>query len=425
MTIWDRYKETQRDEYEKYISMIASLSELFNQKSTEDKAPYLDSKFQETIYAKCFESQEVDINNTPHDIMSIFDDVHIGIGLKTWKSSRPSFQKVMQIKGFMEEIEDAKKLGDEELIEHIAKIKNERLLSDYNRLGLSKDKNIYHYITRDSGKLRYYETSYPLIDMNTLEKIEKTNKRITFRDKNKTYKYTFSDSQIYMRFGPDESQTSLLCESDINLLDDPFSFLKQAFALKKNQETYDNTESVDYLYLPLYSYSKKEVLPRSGINAWNGKPKTKGSRKPRPSGEAYIPIPKDVWKKKPRWVDKNIDMSNYYQYKDSTGKSSYEFTLHLPNGEQLPAMFAQSDFKSLQTNPQSALGTWLLNALGIFEPQRTEYDKPAKKIVTMDRLKNYGVDSVKLWHKTNDPKHIWIDFAKYGSFERFMEQDEE
>ena len=44
--------------------------------------PYLDSKFQETVFAKIFNSQNADIGNTPHDVVSVFGNDRIGVGLK-------------------------------------------------------------------------------------------------------------------------------------------------------------------------------------------------------------------------------------------------------------------------------------------------------------------------------------------------------
>ena len=42
----------------------------------------------------------------------------------------------------------------------------------------------------------------------------------------------------------------------------------------------------------------------------------------------------------------------------------------------------------------------------------------------MDRLKQIGYDSVKLWREDPaKPDDIWIDFAEYGSFERFMNDE--
>lgn len=97
MTVWERYSQDERDEYEDFLKMYGALSAMFNQKSSETGAPYLDSKFQETIYAKSFQSEDVDIGNTPHDIMSTFGDDKIGIGLKTWLSSKRSYQKVIRL----------------------------------------------------------------------------------------------------------------------------------------------------------------------------------------------------------------------------------------------------------------------------------------------------------------------------------------
>lgn len=177
----------------------------------------------------------------------------------------------------------------------------------------------------------------------------------------------------------------------------------------------------DYLYLPLYSYSKHEVLESSGLNAWNGEPKNLGSNLVRPEGEVYIPIPTELWNRKPFWVDPIVDMSRYYDYRNTTGNSSYEINLHLPDGSIYPAIFSQSGFKSLETDPQNALGKWILDRLGIKHPQRTAYNRPATNIVTMNTLINHRIDSVKLWHE--DPtnlKEVWIDFAQFGSFEKFM-----
>lgn len=174
----------------------------------------------------------------------------------------------------------------------------------------------------------------------------------------------------------------------------------------------------------MYTYRDHTVSASSGLNAWNGLPKTTGSTKVRPEGEAYIPIPKALWKKKPHWVSSQYDMSDYGKYHQLTGKSSYSIHLHMPDGATFDALFAQEGFKSLQTNPQSVLGKWILNALGIKKPQRERYDLSSKNIVTMDLLNKIGYDSLKLWREdSSKPDEIWIDFAEFGSFERFMNDE--
>lgn len=104
MSIWEKYDKEQQNEYLQFLKVYGSLSNLFRQKRG-DMIPYLDSKFQETVYAKSFKSEIVDIGNTPHDILSVFGGERIGIGLKTWMNSTPSYQKVMQLKRFKGEIE--------------------------------------------------------------------------------------------------------------------------------------------------------------------------------------------------------------------------------------------------------------------------------------------------------------------------------
>src|SRR5690606_10474122 len=127
MSIWNRYDEEQRKEYIQFLQVYGALSNLFRQKQG-DSIPYLDSKFQETVFARIFNSQNVDIGNTPHDVLSVFGSERIGIGLKTWMGSKPSYQKVMQLKRYQNEINSV--YGDWEAMAHIiSSIKNERLSS--------------------------------------------------------------------------------------------------------------------------------------------------------------------------------------------------------------------------------------------------------------------------------------------------------
>ena len=204
MTVWERYDKDQRNSYEEYLRMYGALSALFNQKASRTGAPYLDSKFQETIYARCFNSEDVDIGNTPHDIRSEFGDDKIGIGIKTWLSSRPSFQKVMQLKSLRGEIDPFIDANDAEgLAYKLSTIKNQRLMTDYKRLGLHETTNVYHYVTRDRGRMLVSETSYPLVDIDNLTPGKMTNKSLLFIDGYNKYKFTYSDHEIWMYFGED------------------------------------------------------------------------------------------------------------------------------------------------------------------------------------------------------------------------------
>lgn len=404
MSIWLRYAEEQRNEYVKFLQVYGALTNLFRQKQGSS-IPYLDSKFQETVFSKIFDSQNVDFGNTPHDILSIFGNDRIGIGLKTWMSSKPSYQKVMQLKRYQSEI-DAHRNNLYDLAYKISEIKNERMTSDYERLGLSSDKNIYHYVTRDEGLFTINECAYPLIDLQKLQGFSLTTTSFEWNDGNKDYKFTFGDSQIWQKFDADKYGTIKLNEFDVKIIEDPFSFLLKAYF--NLIETTNEVAEVDIeeVYLPLYSYQSGEVEEKSGLNAWNGASKSKGSTTLRPLNEVYIPIPREFHVKHPNFFVPDIfalehERANYSGPKEN--KPEARFHLQLPNGKKIPALVTQSNMKGLQSGSnteydpdtgkrygQSALGQWLLvDVLGLKE----------RKLVTREWLKKKGTDSVRLWRK--------------------------
>ena len=430
MSIWERYSKEEREEYIKFLQVYGALTNLFRQKHG-NLIPYLDSKFQETIYAKVFNSENVDIGNTPHDILSVFGDERIGIGLKTWMNSRPSFQKVMQLKRYKTEIDPYFNKSDEELAIKLSELKNERMLIDYNRLGLSKDKNIYHYVTRDEGKFVIQETLYSIVNLDNLRKFKRTNTAFAWSDGHKTYKYTYGDSQIWQYFNSDADDTLVLNQFDVNIIENPFDFLlKSYFNFIDDFKKAESSEDIVEVYLPLYSYRTKEVELKSGLNAWNAAPKNKNSSSLRPLNEVYIPIPLEFHKKYPDFFCPDVfeiqrRQKNYAG--SSKNKPQVRFHLQLPNGKKIPALLTQSNMKSLQSGSlteidpntgklygQSALGQWLLvDVLGLKERQP----------VTKEWLEKKGTDSVRLWRKKDDYSTINIDFAPIGSFEKFMKDE--
>lgn len=430
MSVWEQYSVEQRKEYIKFLQVYGSLSNLFRQKQG-DMIPYLDSKFHETVFAKIFDSQNTDIGNTPHDVVSVFGNDRIGIGLKTWMNSKPSFQKVMQLKRHQNEINGLKNksIDLEALAYKISEIKNERMRFDYQRLGLSEDKNIYHYVTRDESRFVINECAYQLIDLNTLKKIKLTPTAFLWSDRYKDYKYTFGDSQIHQKFDSSIKDTFLLHQFDIQIIDDPFSFLLEAYFKFINKAKITTNDIVE-AYLPLYSYQSKEVEEKSGLNAWNAAPKNKENVTPRPLNEVYIPIPRVFHIKHPDFFTTNIFefeniRKNFNRIKDDD-KPEIRFHLQLPNGKRIPSLVTQSNMKGLQSGSnteydengkrygQSALGQWLLvDVLGLNE----------RKLVTREWLQMKGTDSVRLWRKKGDYSTIFIDFAPFGSFEAFMNDE--
>ncbi|SUP43762.1 restriction endonuclease PLD domain-containing protein [Veillonella criceti] len=433
MSIWEKYSKEEQDEYIKYLQIYGALSNLFRQKHG-DPIPYLDSKFQETIYAKVFKSENVDIGNTPHDILSVFGSERIGIGLKTWMNSVPSFQKVMQLKRYKDEIDIAKAESDEALAYKLSEIKNERMKIDYNRLGLSEDKNIYHYITRDAGRFVIQETVYPLVDLSHLKDFSRTSSSFSWSDGHKKYRFTFSDSQIWQYFDGESTGTEIINSFDVNIVDDPFDFLLQSYDVlytdSINFYSVVKKDEIVEAYLPLYSYDTGEVAEKSGLNAWNAAPKTKNGGL-RPLNEVYIPIPIEFHRKYPDFFCKNI-LAFLEEYKNATKEErknlKIRFNLKLPNGKVIPGLLTQDNMKAFQSGSQTerdpetgkpysqaALGQWLLiDVLGLKE----------RTLVTRAWLEKKGTDSVRLWRKKNDYSLINIDFAPINSFEHFMKDEE-
>lgn len=425
MSVWEQYTNGQRKEYIQFLQVYGALSNLFRQKHG-DAVPHLDSKFQETVFAKIFDSENVDIGNTPHDVLSVFGTKRIGIGLKTWMGSRPSFQKVMQLKRYKNEI-DIYKSDAQSLAYKISEIKNERMSGDYVRLGLTETDNIYHYVTRDKGLFSIHECSYPLIDIPNISIISSNESGIVWSDGLKEYKYTFGDSQVWQKFDSNKYNTLLLNRFDIKIIEDPFSFLLQAYSkLTEAVDKEDRIENFVEVYLPLYSYRTKEVEEKSGLNAWNAAPKNKGYATLRPLNEIYIPVPIDFHMKFRNFFCPDILRVIEERKLNRTVRPQVRFHLSLPDGRTIPALLTGDNLKNFQSGSmterdqfgniygQSALGQWLLvDVLGL--KNRT--------LVTKEWLEKRGTDSVRLWRKKDDYSLIHIDFAPVGAFEAFMKDE--
>ena len=421
MSVWEQYSSEERNEYIQFLQVYGALSNLFRQKQG-DMIPYLDSKFQETVFSKIFKGQNVDIGNTPHDVLSVFGDKRIGIGLKTWMGSKPSFQKVMQLKRFQSEI-NIHRSDLHSLAYKISEIKNERMRIDYERLGLTENENIYHYVTRDKGLFTINECAYPLIDLESIKNFSETPSSLSWSDGNKDYRYTFGDSQILQKFDSNKYNSIVLKKFDVKIIEDPFEFLLKAYfnLIKTTKEVEIEIEEI---YLPLYSFKSKEVEEKSGLNAWNGAPKSGNS--PRPLHEIYIPIPIEFHKKNKDFFCKNILPIIESIKNKENDIPAVRFHLQLPNGKKIPALLTGSNLKNFQSGSnteydengkrfgQSALGQWLLvDVLGLRERQP----------VTLEWLQKKGTDSVRLWRNKDDYSIINIDFAPIGAFEAFMNDE--
>ena len=148
--------------------------------------------------------------------------------------------------------------------------------------------------------------------------------------------------------------------------------------------------------LPLYGRErgdaqKKLVQEKSGLNQWNAA----GRR--RDPNEVYIPISR-------KWHEL---CPGFFPPRDES------FFLLLPNGERMKAKICQDGDKALMSDPNKALGKWLL---------RDVLDLKEGELLRYDKLERIGIDSVRI-DKISDGEYE-INFSKAGSYERFEKRME-
>lgn len=395
---WNRFKDEYKREYIEYLKIFGAISGLFkdNKAGTNANKPYLYYRNHEQLFAKVFEVEDLTRKDSAFDVIAKIEGQRIGIGLKTWIHTRDlTFQKVAEFNKvapfeFAPLIENKEY---EQLIYKISELRNERIKLDKRQYYTQFD--IYHNITRDDNVMNVMETSYDLVQLDSLKLLNQNGKTYTFTDGLNTYKFYASKSVLLKEF--DASKEKILERIPIVQFDDPFELLRM-IRLSEHEEYKQKREVI---YLPIYSDRNMTVEEKSGFNAWNAASKNKGSDILRPEFEAYIPIPKWIHRTFPRFF--GFDALNKVER-----NASSPFNLYLPDGREIQAIVTQDDGKSLQTNPQSVLGKWILHdILGL----------QARELLTMDHLIRLGVDSLKVTKIDN--QNFKIELAETYAFEKW------
>lgn len=431
--IWSKFKKKEKEEYIKFLKIFGALSGLFkdNKEGANAKKPYLYYRNHEQLFARVFEVEDLTRKDSAFDALGVFDGDRIGIGLKTWIHTKDlTYQKVAEFNKLAPTIlAPLMENGTpEEVVRKVAELRNERIMLDKRLYRTNKD--VYHYITRDDDVMNIIETSYDLIDLDSLEFINTDGKTYSFKDKLHNYKFYKSKSVLLEEF--DASQGQIIEQIPIEQYDDPFKLIKMItipkngidtleakdiwkeslsnnqFIQEQNNNTYGGMcEDVvsKVIYLPLYQ-DKKEgriVSDCSGINMRHAKSKNKGSNTPRPEYEIEVRISKWIHYIFPEFF--GIDALNEEDIKNA---ELNDFDLILPDGRVLRGRVKQEGGKSLQTNPQGALGEWILkDVLGLAN----------REVVTWELLDTLGIDSLKV--TKIDDKHFYITVAETGAYEKF------
>lgn len=405
--IWNQFLDTEKDEYKKFLKIFGALSALFKDttEGTNAQKPYLYYRNHEQLFARVFSVEDLTRKDGAFDMLLDKGSERIGIGLKTWIHSNDiTFQKVAEFNKASNLI----KYGDpENVIRQVAELRNERLLLDKRLHNTNKD--VYHFITRDDGVMNIVEGEYRLIDLDSIELTKYSDKSYEFKDQYHNYRFNKSKSTLFKKF--DASETEVIEKISIEQLNDPFELLEklhvdgmslqQSLDLLKQKES-STKKSKESIYLPLYQ-DKKEgriVTASSGVNMRHGKPKAIGSNTPRPEFEIEVRISTWIHRVFPGFF--GIDAFNPEEIATSN------FNLILPDGRKLAGRIKQDNGKSLQTNPQGALGEWILkDVLGLEN----------REVVTMELLEKLGIDSLKITKV--DDNNFKITVAETFAYEKF------
>jgi len=369
----EKQSQNQIGYYERLLKAVGSLSNLFS----ESPEPYLASRATENLFCKAFEAQNLSRSDASADASK----GKVGFGIKTFlEGNGRTMQKVAE---FNSDHLMFGTLPPEEKVRKIAELRNERIITTKRIFGL--DDLIYHCITRKVGKIIVYETPAPLIDISNIKDVKVTARGATiqFSDSNAEYSFNNSKSTLYKRFiTPDQ----VLLDVPVRILTDPFSAVEKL--ISEAGLIFAPVKVLPHVFLPLYSMrgGAKRVPEKSGLNQWNA------AGRPRDPNEIYIPIP--------AWVHRKFD--GFFPPRDGA------FELTLPDGTTMSAKVCQDNSKALMSNPNSALGKWLL---------RDVLNLREKELLNYDKLQTIGLDTVVIYKIDNN--HFDIDFTRVGSYEKF------
>lgn len=361
------------EKYFKMLSLMGQLSNLFSQ----SKIPYIHYRIVENMFCKYFCAENLSRNDISYDAFKN----GLGVGIKTFQLSngRDSMEKIAEFNQLSSKLQNLKGV---DLAREVSSFRNDRISLADNLYDI-KDRN-YHIVGRKEAELIIFNTSYDFVDIeNIADVVTKKGKTVSFNDGKNEYSFNYSKSVLMKRFHVPSDIVSV----PISIMEDPYDFMENLLNIDNNMNISNNK----YVILPLYSEQRGGYVPtRSGLNQWNA-----AGRK-RDENEIYIPIPRLIH---------NI-FPDFFPEKDAP------FTLHLPNGRTISAKICQAGGKAIMSNPNSALGEWLL---------RDVMNMPICQLVTMNDLNRLGFNSVMVTKIDSLNYRISVSLTK--KYPDFIEQE--
>lgn len=367
--------KVQLESYIDLLQKVGSLSGLFSNSNT----PYLYYRAAENIFCKAFEAS----NHSRSDTSADASKNKMGIGLKTYiNQNGVSWQKIAEFN------KDRKNYSihnsdPEQLANSISQLRNKRI--DFAKSAHNVDTMMYHCVTRAHQTFFLFEEEMSHINLQKIKITSVKDNAIQFTDGQEDYTFNISKSTLLKKF-----ITKNEIAFEVKVIDDPFDFLSN---LKTYIVSNDTSKVKESVILPLYSNTQEQgnyIPEKSGLNQWNA-----GGRK-RDEKEVYIRIPS--------WI--------HTQFPNFFPSRSESFNLKLPNGSVLSAGIFQDGAKALMSNPNKALGNWIIDTVLKIQPG---------KIVTYKDLNDIGIDSVEI--QKIDNQNYEIGFKKIGSFDDFELQN--
>lgn len=363
------YNKNDMNNYLNNLQLVGAISALFSDSNT----PILYYRATENLYCSSFSAE----NLSRADVSVDAKLGTIGIGIKTFlENNKKTYQKVAE---FNNQQVLYNKLTTRKKILKIAELRNKRLKFAMDAYGM--DQIIYHCIIRNEDGFNLYEENMDLIDIENINITNVSISSIDFTDNKNNYKFNISKSTLFKQFVIDDYFQSI----KVVVANDPLALIN------KPVETGVIEEEREILILPLYSFNKKGrfVPMRSGINQWNAR-----GRK-RNVNEVYIPFPASI----------------RHKFADFFPSKEIPFNVKLPTGEVISMKICQQNDKAIMSNPNKALGEWLL---------REVLKVKEKKIITYEMLLELGIDSISFEKNQEGYK---LDFKELGSFEQFLESN--
>jgi hypothetical protein len=364
-----------QEKYKKMLKATAALSGLFS----ESDAPYLAYRAVENVFCKAFDADNLSRSDCSADAAKN----GTGIGIKTFLNGNgKTLQKVAE---FNSEINLYKGKGPREIVDIISGLRNKRLSVTkriYNLKNL-----IYHCVARKEGQIVIFECPMDEIEIENIKNVKAKEHTISFEDSKNEYSFNMSKSTLYKRFYTQD----IIMEFNAEIWTEPYDFLSNMIVSETAEKyVFSTIKEQQHVFLPLFSDKGGRHVPeKSGLNQWNA-----GGRA-RDFDEIYVPIPS--------WIHKRFE--NFFPPRDKP------FILRLPNKDELSVKLCQDSSKALMSNPNAALGQWLLR--DILELKEGE-------LLSYDRLKDLGLDSVVIY-SLEDGSYS-IDFTEIGSYDKFMDE---